>query len=332
MTGWVGVTSTQRRRECSPRILCNIVMRKVIGPSRSLLLGRCITVKIILSRKGFDGGTGRVPSPIFPSGEMCSLPIPETMPHDSPPIRYQEIMMGSQSLGKLVDELTKGEIKSKCRAHLDPDLNPGSISTRPAHWKPVFGQGGIAEGHLQKQGVREGDVFIFFGWFREVDEFLRIKKDASNLHVIFGWLQIERRIPVNDLLNDPSLKWAAHHPHYKKRKYDDKLDCIYISTDLLELPDRKINRAGAGIFSRFDDSLQLTEPGKSRSVWRLPSWFDPRGKKSGLTYHGKKSRWKTLNKDRIRLNSVGRGQEFVLDCDDYPEAIPWLASLLEVAT
>jgi hypothetical protein len=28
------------------------------------------------------------------------------------------------------------------------------------------------------------------------------------------------------------------------------------------------------------------------------------------------------------LNAVSRGQEFVLNCDDYPEAVKWLHELL----
>jgi len=47
-------------------------------------------MKIILSRKGFDSSLGKIPSPIFPSGELCSLPIPESMP-DNCSIRYEEI-------------------------------------------------------------------------------------------------------------------------------------------------------------------------------------------------------------------------------------------------
>jgi len=30
----------------------------------------------------------------------------------------------------------------------------------------------------------------------------------------------------------------------------------------------------------------------------------------------------------VLLSSVGRGQEFVLDSSDYPEVLPWAASLL----
>jgi hypothetical protein len=37
-------------------------------------------------------------------------------------------------------------------------------------------------------------------------------------------------------------------------------------------------------------------------------------------------------KDGVMLTAVGRGQEFVLDCDHYPEAISWVADLLKLAT
>ena len=34
---------------------------------------------------------------------------------------------------------------------------------------PLFGQVGAAQGHLIKQKVSEGDIFLFFGWFRPVE-------------------------------------------------------------------------------------------------------------------------------------------------------------------
>jgi hypothetical protein len=39
------------------------------------------------------------------------------------------------------------------------------------------------------------------------------------------------------------------------------------------------------------------------------------------------SRWK-LDGDTVLLRSMGRGQEFVLDCQNYPDAIQWLSQLL----
>lgn len=124
-------------------------------------------MKIILSRKGFDAGPGGVASPIFPSGALCSLPIPESFPsHRSK--RYKEIQVGNQSLGTIVNDLTGGRVKPDTFAHLDPDLNALSVP-RQTNWRPVFGQAGAAEKHLQNQGVKEGDVFVFYGWFRQVE-------------------------------------------------------------------------------------------------------------------------------------------------------------------
>ncbi len=65
----------------------------------------------------------------------------------------------------------------------------------------------------------------------------------------------------------------------------------------------------------------------SRSVWRLPSWFYPGEGKSGLSYHTKSTRFR-LEEDYVLLKSVGRGQEFVLDCGEYPEALNWLTNIL----
>ena len=116
-------------------------------------------MKIVLSRKGFDSGTGQVASPILPSGELCSLPIPEPMPC-SRSKRYTEIMMGNHSLGAVVSDLTRGKIKPDTAAHLDPDLSFGSIP-RLENWKPLFGQAGAAERHLHAPGRERRRCFCF---------------------------------------------------------------------------------------------------------------------------------------------------------------------------
>ena len=167
-------------------------------------------MKIVLSRKGFDSAIGQVASPILPSGELCWLPIPESRP-DSRSKRYAEIMMGDRSLGVVVNDLTRGKIRPDTPAHLDPDLDFGSIP-RPENWKPIFGQAGAAERHLQNQGVTEGDVFIFFGWFRQAELVFRKYQyvpDAPDLHIIFGWFQNESYVchkPVTSLLS--KVRWG----------------------------------------------------------------------------------------------------------------------------
>jgi hypothetical protein len=61
-------------------------------------------------------------------------------------------------------------------------------------------------------------------------------------------------------------------------------------------------------------------------LWSLPVWFMPRGR-SALSYHGRSERW-TANCERTLLKAAGRGQEFVLDAGQYPEALNWLTELL----
>ncbi|MFL5694718.1 MAG: hypothetical protein ACJ795_23245 [Ktedonobacteraceae bacterium] len=284
-------------------------------------------MKIILSRKGFDAGIGGVASPIFPSGELYSLPIPESFPSRYSQ-RYKEIQVGNRSLGTIVNDLTGGRVKPDTFAHLDPDLNVFSVPRQP-NWRPVFGQAGAAEKHLQNQGVKEGDVFVFYGWFRQVELVAgkyRYVRNTPDLHVIFGWLQVEQRIPVASLSEIPA--WALDHPHCKATKYRS-IDSIYISTSYLHLPGIDSNKPGSGVFPLLASDLCLTAPNKSRSIWQLPNWFYPHENTPGLSYHSSLHRWK-LDGDTVLLNTVGRGQEFVLDCQDYPEAIQWLSQLLRL--
>ena len=117
-------------------------------------------MKLILSRKGFDSSAGKKPSPIFPEGTMLSLPIPDK----ASTITYKDIAGNAcASVGELVQDLAK--ISPTHRAHLDPDLSAHSIP-RADGWRPLFGQEGAAESHLENQGVGPGDIFLFFGLFR----------------------------------------------------------------------------------------------------------------------------------------------------------------------
>ena len=285
-------------------------------------------MKIILSRKGFDSTAGGVASPIFPSGALCSLPIPEG---DRPKyrIRYRDLTCEGHALGPLVAQLTRGRLGPDSGAHLDPDLRAESLPRLPG-WLPLFGQAGAAESHLRAQGVAAGDLFLFFGWFRRVEQrggSSRYVKDAPDQHVIFGWLQIGQHIPVAQRAAIPT--WAWYHPHAQGQSYS-RNDALYIATDQLALPGIALDRLGAGVFRRFHPDLSLTAPGATRSQWRLPGWFDPHAGRTPLSYHGNLRRWNAED-DHVHLDTAKRGQEFVLDCDRYPEAISWLADLLRLA-
>jgi hypothetical protein len=240
-------------------------------------------------------------------------------------------MAGGVSMGKLVSDLTRHKkrderLLSGDAAHLDPDLRHSSYPRAPG-WKPIFGQDGAAESHLQRQGVGEGDIFLFFGWFRQtelVDGHYRCVRDAPDCHYIFGWLQIERRIPVSNRSELPS--WALYHPHCSREQHNN-LDSLYVSTDRLRLPGLDSDLPGGGVFTGAHNNLRLTCPGSLRSTWQLPGWFYPQDRNPTLSYHTKTARWSRQGHHTL-LSTVGRGQEFVLDCDGYPEALGWAAGIL----
>ena len=125
-------------------------------------------MRLILSRKGFDSAAGGCPSPIFPDGSMIALPIPDKRS----PIRYGDLKWRGRNLGDVVSKLTRGTQRSDYRAHLDPDLRE-DICRQQAGWLPTLGQHRAAQGHLRNQGVGVGDLFLFWGVFRAVDDELK---------------------------------------------------------------------------------------------------------------------------------------------------------------
>ena len=279
-------------------------------------------MKIILSRKGFDSSCGGAPSPILPDGALLSLPIPSK---DSP-IAYQDLRFGDGSLGRLVEDLTQGRIRSAGGAHLDPDLRP-SIRQRLAGWRPLFGQDGTAQAHLVNAGVGVGDLFLFFGWFRRTErtrEGYRFVKGAPDLHVLFGWLQIGAIWPVEERRSEVPA-WAKYHPHVHGDS--EGKNTLYVAREDLRLPGMSKGAAGGGVFDNYQEQLRLTAPGHTRTVWRLPEWFFPKDSRPPLTYHRRRDRW-TPADDHTILRSVPRGQEFVLDVEHYPEAIAWARDLI----
>lgn len=146
--------------------------------------------------------------------------------------------------------------------------------------------------------------------------------------MIFGWLQVAERVALCEWPG--GAEWVQYHPHFQRKPHPANV--VYVAAERLVLPGLKSSAIpGAGLFPRFTPQLQLTEPSCRRtSRWLLPGWFHPKGRGSVLTYHGDQSRWQRV-KEGVMLTAASRGQEFVLDCDQYPEAINWLAELLKLA-
>ena len=284
-------------------------------------------MKIIFSRKGFDSASGGKPSPILPDGRMVSLPIPDK---DSS-IRYSDISWQEFNLGSLVSDLTNGKIPASYFAHPDPDLCSDNLPRLP-EWRPIFGQTGAAQGHLRNNGVTLGDIFLFFGLFHHVtfcSGKIEWTNDTPSRHVLWGWLQIDEILTVNNCDHD-RYKWAEYHPHFHRNKETN--NTVYVGKKHLILPGLGNEElAGAGIFSRYSDQLQLTAPSATTpSLWELPQCLYPRNGRPPLTYHGDLTRWQQTEQS-TKLRTVARGQEFILNCDAYPESIGWLNVILKSA-
>ena len=174
-------------------------------------------------------------------------------------------------------------------------------------------------------------MFLFFGLYRRVEETAqgwRFVRGSPELHILWGWLQVDEKHLVTDI-GPNDLPWARHHPHIFSEYGADK-NTVYAASMKLDLggaSDRP-KSVGWGVFPRFDQRLVLTNPdGAGVSDWRLPRWFYPDDNKPPLTYHPDRKRWRH---DTIYayLQSVGRGQEFVLDLTYYPKAMDWLSDLV----
>jgi len=280
-------------------------------------------VKLILSRKGFDSSTGGYPSPIFPDGGIVSLPIPDK----SSPVAYSDISYKGGSLGSLVADLTGGRIPQHYRAHIDPDLVADSLPRLPG-WRAIFGQTGQAQSHLRNNEVGLGDLFLFFGLFRSVEKLngsYKWVRDTRPYHAIWGWLQVEEVLHLGHT-RPHGYDWAEYHPHFNRGP--DPNNVVYIAQRYLKIDGLSERLPGAGAFSHFSLGHQLTESdAENVTTWELPGWFHPDENRHPLTYHADSQRWQKRD-GRTVLKSVARGQEFVLRCDEYPEAIHWACDLI----
>ena len=238
-------------------------------------------MKIIFSRKGFDSAAGGGASPIV-DGRPISLPIPAGA--------ASRTTYGHFGLGEHAARASRGKLGASDLCHHDPMFRSDGTC--------LFGQVGAAQTHLANQGVGVGDVFLFFGLFRE-------EETGEPHHRIFGWMQIERMVDLAKCAEEEREDLAGlGHPH--ALAMHGKNDCIYVGP--------------GGTASSAGDALRLTVPGGPPSLWERPEWL----RKGGLTYHDRADRWLRGG----RLKSVARGQEFVADIGRREAPRRWLATVL----
>lgn len=267
-------------------------------------------MKVILSRKGFDSEYGGMPSPILPDNTMLSFPIPD----ETGNLSYDQLYINGKAYSELLKELRPKAYdmlneKYRLRCHLDPDIRKDAVCERAAKWIPVFGQCDAAEGHLRNMGVDIGDIFLYFGTFRKTEytpeHGLRFIPGSPELHVIFGYFQIGKRIIKQDEINT-LCNW---HPHANR---DDCINnTVYIPTDKLSCCPEI---SGSGVLN-FDEKLVLTKENCSKSKWVLPEFL----RETTISYHpnGFKDEY---------FQSAGKGQEFVIG--EHSKLEDWCLGLL----
>lgn len=99
---------------------------------------------------------------------------------------------------------------------------------------------------------------------------------------------------------------------------------LHIASDELILDGRPTGLPGAGHFPVFHPDLRLTAPRAPKSRWRVPEWLSPALGGTGLSYHGDPARWSMDDEEQPLLQTVAKGQEFVADCVDHPQALDWI--------
>ncbi|MEX2237126.1 MAG: hypothetical protein WEB00_06300 [Dehalococcoidia bacterium] len=286
-------------------------------------------MKVILSRKGFDSSSGGYASPILPDGRLLSLPIPEPSRKPGTAIPYAELDAGNErSYRDVMAELGIRGFEDR-GAHLDPDIR-ASVQPRPSGWRGLFGQTEGSQTHLQNEGIGPGDLFLFFGWFKPYGAARGPFWDPAwkgGAHVIWSYLQVAEVRPVRDeeeraafLADHP---WGVDHPHIRDWQRRGGNNTLYVASERLSLD---ASFPGAGVLDFAPVRVLTARDQPKRSVWRLPTAFDPACCDPPLSHHRKASAWEREG-EGARLQSAGRGQEFVAPGSE--GIVAWAKAVIE---
>ena len=256
--------------------------------------------RVILSRKGCDSAAGGCPSPILPDGRLVPLPIPQAPPSTH---RYRDLILDGVRLADYLSCGGRARLHGNQSCHFDPQLD-GSLG--------LLGQHGAAQGELTRHGVGVGDLFLFFGWFRST-----LDRSGSGVHHLFGWLEVSQVIRGTEAIEAFLTARNYRHPHSLGAVHGYRQNTLYVSEGGLTGPSRSTLAPAFGRFRNQAPALTLTEPGATRSRWRLPKdVFDPSMEPFLNRLH-----W--LEGDSTRVQPRGFGQEFILDAARYPALAHW---------
>ncbi len=259
---------------------------------------------LVISRKGFDATAGGRASPIFANGDIFSVPIPQKK---QSPSRYRELQFKNMSGREILNLISAKSISDDDFYHNDPLLSGQ---------KGIFGQAGGSQGELENFGVGRGDLFLFFGWFKQYHQ------RGPDVHHLFGWLQIEKIIKGNSEILNFLSENELSHPHGTTDITQFKNNTIYIASKNLTFSDSVRDITGHGVFKKTAENLILTETGKTRSRWRFPKKYFTNTK----NLFRNRLKWK--DEEKCLVNCSGIGQEFILNAQDNPSIVSWASYLL----
>jgi hypothetical protein len=285
-------------------------------------------IKFILCRKGFDSGFGGIPSPILRDNTLLSMTIPNKNDDEYPDKEsYKDLKYNDKEYIEIINSLKNSRKKARETnfnyCHLDPDLRKDVIG-RNGKWFAAFGQSENAQSYLNNCDVKEGDIFLFFGWFRKLnpnsDKWEFEKGEFKDYHVVYGYLQVGDKVEKYEDM-EQKCPW---HPHNNKNKYGGKPNCVYIAKQYLELDGVESKTyPGSGVF-KFNSSTVLTNENKSRSKWIYRGFYD-----AGNIYT--ETRKNAMENDE-GVQYKGQWQEIVLKNDNkklYNETLDWFKKMLE---
>jgi len=264
--------------------------------------------RLILSRKGFDSSSGESASPIFEDGKIFSLPIPE--PYPPSPKKYYELNFNGISGEDALIECSARKVLPDDYCHYDPALNT---------YEGIFGQHFNSQEELVNNGVGVGDLFLFFGFYRNFS--IRRKKE---LHHLFGWLQIEEIILGDTAIRKYLKIKNIQHPHgYGDVNTYKENNTIYVGKRNLTIKNKHLLNKGFGLFKETHPDLILTRDGASKGSWKLPKKYFSNSQDIFL------NRLHWLDLENCFVNNFQRGQEYILDAEKYPKIIDWAHYLID---
>lgn len=127
---------------------------------------------------------------------------------------------------------------------------------------------------MKNIGIKEGDLFLFFGNFHHVERinghyrYTRRSGDFykdKDLQVVWGYLQVGR------IIDDPSeQKQLWWHPHSIKNRRNNKTNVIFEAAEKLSFDK---NKPGAGLLT-FDIKRVLTLENNNKATWKMNAVYD----------------------------------------------------------